>query len=91
MKRAHMTCGPWTGLRITDDEGKVLLHHDANARVALIERAIDCLRAETIAIEVDGEMYARPGLVPPPWFGEALFCVVGLIACALVGLGIVLG
>jgi hypothetical protein len=65
MKRAHMTCGPWTGLRITDDDGNILLHHDANARVALIDRAIDCLRAETVAIQVGGELYAMTGGIQP--------------------------
>jgi hypothetical protein len=65
VKPAKMTCGPYNGLRLYDPEGHVILHHDANARMALVDRAIDFLRAEVqdsqVVYEIDGERYALEG------------------------------
>jgi hypothetical protein len=63
--RAHMTCGPFTGLRVTGDDGRQVLYHDPTAKGALIERAIDCLRGEAILIETDGRRYIMEGGVAP--------------------------
>lgn len=65
MIRAHMTCGPMTGFRVTGDDGAEVIYHDPVAKMALIERAIDCLRAETIVFETGGKQYAMAGGVEP--------------------------
>lgn len=67
MKQVTMTCGPYNGLRLHDADGNVILHHDATAKMHLIDRAIDCLRVATegqpgdVIYDVDGERYAMKG------------------------------
>ena len=62
--RASATIGPWTGLRVCDDDGKVLVFIDATAKSALTGIAISCLEAETLIWRVDGRDYQTQAGIP---------------------------
>ena len=62
--RASATIGPWTGLRVCDDDGKVLVFIDAIAKSALIGIAINCLQVEALIWRVDGQDYQTQAGIP---------------------------
>lgn len=61
---AIATCGPWTGFRVHDDQGRVVLHIDASARGELVRIAQQALICDTMIFR-EGSREHRVAAGPP--------------------------